>query len=109
MIRPLQDNVIVEILKPVEKWLVKLSTWNNETLLGKVLSVGPGKVNKKGVLIPVGVSPGDVVAFNRYYASHQTGQKLKEVLNRELGDNTGSLKEQDILFVVDGDNLPDVD
>lgn len=109
MIRPLHNNVIVELLKPTRKWLVQLSTWNNETLLGRVLSVGPGKVNKKGVLIPVGVSPGDVVAFNRYYASHQTGQKVKEVLQRELGDNKGSLKGEDILFVVDGDELPDVD
>lgn len=109
MIRPLHNNVIVELLKPARKWLVQLSTWNNETLLGRVLSVGPGKVNKKGVLIPVGVSPGDVVAFNRYYASHQTGQKVKEVLQRELGDNKGSLKGEDILFVVDGDKLPDVD
>ncbi|MCK9519588.1 MAG: co-chaperone GroES [Dehalococcoidia bacterium] len=33
---------------------------------GTVICCGTGRHNKKGVFVPVGVSPGDVVYYNRY-------------------------------------------
>ena len=67
---PLQDNVIVE---PIEDETTTASgiiipdTISKEKpRKGKVLSVGPGKTDDSGKLIPVGVNEGDIVVFTQY-------------------------------------------
>ena len=67
---PLDDNVIV---KPIEaesttaSGIVIPDTANKEKpMRGKVLSVGPGKLNDDGSRAPVGVKEGDIVIFTKY-------------------------------------------
>lgn len=67
---PLDDHVIV---KPAEEESVTKSgivipdTANKEKpMRGKVLSVGPGKLNDKGDRVDMGVKEGDVVVFTKY-------------------------------------------
>lgn len=67
---PLDDHVIV---KPVEEQTMTKSgivipdTANKEKpMRGKVLSVGPGKLNDKGERIDMGIKEGDIVVFTKY-------------------------------------------
>ncbi|MCF7830877.1 co-chaperone GroES [Candidatus Gracilibacteria bacterium] len=67
---PLQDNVIV---KPVQEETTTASgivipdTANKEKpMRGKVLAVGPGKLDENGKRMPVDVKEGDIVIFTQY-------------------------------------------
>lgn len=67
-----------------------------------VKDVGPGRALPTGARAPVGVAPGDRVAFRREHLEHQQGKQMLEVL-QELGDNLGLLREPDILYVIEED------
>ena len=60
---------------------------------GTVLSCGPGKKNKAGILIPLEVAVGDRVLYYR-----QAGQQVKIE-----GEDVLILKEEEIYAVVEGD------
>ena len=69
-IQPLADNVLIEPNKKEEQTasgILLPETVNKEMPeKGKVVAVGPGKENSKGVLVPVGVKVGDEVLFSKY-------------------------------------------
>jgi chaperonin GroES len=67
---PLQDNVIVKPLEEehtTKSGILIPDTANKEKpVRGKVLAVGPGKMDDKGKHVAVGVKEGDIVIFTKY-------------------------------------------
>ena len=69
-LRPLQDNVIV---KPLEEEQMTASgiiipdtASKEKPMKGKVLAVGPGKLDENGKRNPVDIKANDTVIFSRY-------------------------------------------
>jgi chaperonin GroES len=69
-IKPLTNHVFLEPLeeeKVTKGGIVLPETAEKEKpIKGKVLSVGPGKRNEKGEVIPMSVKIGDMVLFKKY-------------------------------------------
>lgn len=101
-------------VRPLLDWMVvKLEPLPNETpggiflvpsaaervRMGTVLRVGPGRW-EGAVRVPVGVKPGDRVAFFRENLEHQQGQQLARVLH-ELEEDVGMIRASDILYVAE--------
>jgi len=99
-VRPQNDYVLVEsppdasdqtsggIIKP-EGAIEDINIW------GTVLAVGPGRLTKKGVRIPIDAKVGDRVLFVRFLKKTRTGEALVQV----LGNNQFLIQEKDILAV----------
>ncbi|WP_454293833.1 co-chaperone GroES [Salana multivorans] len=68
-IKPLEDRIVVQ---PVEAEQVTASglvipdSAKEKPQEGKVLSVGPGRVDDKGNRVPVDVAVGDIVIYSKY-------------------------------------------
>jgi len=96
-IKPLGDRVVVEPLeKEVETFaggqLVLPDTAKEKPQQGKVLAVGPGRLDEDGKRIPMEVRVGDTVVYAKY-----AGTSFKT----EGGDEILFLRESDILAVLD--------
>jgi chaperonin GroES len=94
-IRPLHDRVIVKRLdeqKKTDSGIVIPDTAAEKPDQGEVLSVGKGKTNDEGKLVPLDVKAGDRVLFGKY-----SGQTV-----RVKGDELLVMREEDILGVVEG-------
>jgi chaperonin GroES len=68
-LRPLEDRVIIEPLTEGEKTKSGLylpDTAKERPEQGKVIAVGPGKLDKNGERIPLEVKKGDKVLFTKY-------------------------------------------
>lgn len=103
-VRPLQDWLVVKLDPLPETTSGGLVLPNGTSGMerqrtGTVLRVGPG-VTRKGVLQPAGVSPGERIAFFRENLEHQQGKEMVRLLH-ELEENTGMIRQNDILFVVE--------
>jgi chaperonin GroES len=71
-IRPLDDRVVVEPLEAEEKTaggILLPDTAKQKPQRGRVLAVGPGKLNDKGERMAVSVVKGDEVLYGRYAGS----------------------------------------
>lgn len=94
-IKPLSNNVIIEQLKEEEKTkggiLLPQSAEKERPQQGKVVSVGPGKTNNQGKVIPMNVKKGDIVLFSKY-----SPQEIKVEDKEYL-----VLKEEDILAIIE--------
>ena len=89
-VRPLDDRVVVEPLEAEEKTaggILLPDTAKQKPQQGKVIAVGPGKINDKGERTAPNVKVGDTVLFGKYSGSDV------EVSGRELK----ILRESDIL------------
>ena len=68
--KPLTNHVFLEPLeeeKTTKSGIVIPDTAEKEKpMRGKVLAIGPGKLNEKGERIPMSVSVGEVVLFKKY-------------------------------------------
>ncbi len=68
-IKPLEDRIVVQ---PVEAEQVTASglvipdSAKEKPQEGKVLSVGPGRIDDKGNRVPVDVAVGDIVIYSKY-------------------------------------------
>lgn len=96
-IRPLGDWLLVSVdpLKDESKGgILLVGDKSTETVkTGTVVRVGPGK--KVGQLRnPIGVEPGEKVAFFRWNQEHQNGQRIAHV----LGEGFALIKMADVLF-----------
>jgi chaperonin GroES len=94
-IRPLHDRVIVKRLEEEKKTasgIVIPDTAAEKPEQGEVMSVGKGKLNDAGELVPLDVKAGDRVLFGKY-----SGQTV-----RVKGDELLVMREEDILGVVEG-------
>jgi chaperonin GroES len=69
-IKPLADYILIEPIKEEEKTkagiLLPETAEKEKPEKGKVISVGPGRRDEKGNLIPVSVKPGQKVLFKKY-------------------------------------------
>lgn len=94
-IKPLSNNVIIEQLREEEKTkggiLLPQSAEKERPQQGKVISVGPGKTNNQGKVIPMNVKKGDIVLFSKY-----SPQEIKVEDKEYL-----VLKEEDILAIIE--------
>lgn len=101
-VRPLHDWLLVK-LDPLPTatrsgiFLPQGTTGEENQRTGTVLRVGPGG-KSKGAVQPVGVEPGERIAFFRANLEHQQGKELVRVLE-ELEEDTGMIRASDVLFV----------
>jgi chaperonin GroES len=68
-IKPLEDKIVVQASEAeatTASGLVIPDTAKEKPQEGKVLAVGPGRVDEKGNRIPVDVAEGDVVIYSKY-------------------------------------------
>ncbi|MFI9814829.1 co-chaperone GroES [Saccharothrix variisporea] len=68
-IKPLEDKIVVQAREAettTASGLVIPDTAKEKPQEGKVLAVGPGRIDDKGNRIPVDVAVGDVVIYSKY-------------------------------------------
>ena len=68
-IKPLEDRIVVQTAEAEQttaSGLVIPDTAKEKPQEGKVVAVGPGRVDDKGVRIPMDVKEGDVVLYAKY-------------------------------------------
>lgn len=92
-IRPLNDRLLVKRLEEEEKTaggIIIPDSAKEKPAEGKVVAVGPGKLNDKGDRVALQVKEGDRVLFSKYGG---TDVKLD-------GDSYLIMREDDILGVI---------
>ena len=93
--KPLSNHVFIEPLeeeKKTQSGIVLPDTAEKEKpIKGKVVAIGPGKINEKGERLPMTVKVGDMVLFKKY------GPDEIEINNKKylVGD------EDDILAILE--------
>ena len=68
-IKPLEDRIVVQTAEAEQttaSGLVIPDTAKEKPQEGRVIAAGPGRVDDKGVRVPMDVSEGDVVIFSKY-------------------------------------------
>jgi chaperonin GroES len=92
-IRPLQDRILVErIEEEVKKGgIIIPDSAKEKPQQGKVIAVGPGKVDEKGNRIPMEVKKGDTILFGKY-----SGNEIRIGEEEHL-----IMREDDVLAVIE--------
>ena len=103
MIRPTENRILVKLdeslpteaviyLAPiVDKWREADDQIGNR---GTVVAVGPGKMTRKGVRMPMSVAPGDIIRFSELeYHAEKTPEGTFVIIN-----------EMDIEYVEEQEN-----
>lgn len=93
MLQPIGDRVIVKVKKEEEEnigGIVLASNAKQKPQEGEVISIGEGARSNSGELIPMSVSKGDMVFFDKY-----SGTNLKYD-----GEEFLVLHDKDILAVI---------
>ena len=68
-LKPLLDRVLVKRLEELEQkkgGIIIPDTAKEKPMEGKVIAVGPGKVNDKGQRVPPEVKTGEIVMYKEY-------------------------------------------
>ena len=94
-IRPLNDRILVKRLEEEEKTkggIIIPDSAKEKPAEGEVVSVGPGKTNDKGDVVPMQLKAGDRVLFSKYGG---TDVKLD-------GEDYLIMREDDVLGVLEG-------
>ncbi|GMA32248.1 MULTISPECIES: co-chaperone GroES [Beutenbergiaceae] len=92
-IKPLEDRIVIQTLEAEQTTsfgLVLPDSAKEKPQEGKVVSVGPGRVDDSGNRIPVDVAVGDVVIYSKY-----GGTEVKYA-----GEDYLILSARDVLAVV---------
>lgn len=94
--RPLHDWVLIE-LEPEKKVTSGgiILTGPAPVRIARAVAVGPGRMTKKGKLIPSQVKVGDRFPFFKAATETQQGRKIAE----RLPEGQEAIRESDILFV----------
>lgn len=93
IIKPLSDQVLIEPLKQEKKRgsiILPETVEKEKAEKGKVVAVGPGKLDQNGKRMPLEVKKGDVVIFTKY-GPHEVKIDGKEYL---------IVKEDEILAII---------
>ena len=93
-VRPLHDRLIVKRIDEEDKTaggIIIPDTAKEKPQEGRVIAVGPGKVNKDGKVTPLDVEKGDRVLFSKY-----SGTEIKID-----GEDRLIMREDDILAIID--------
>jgi chaperonin GroES len=94
-IKPLGDRVVVKRFEASEKTaggVLLPDTAKDKPQKGKVLAVGPGRLNKNGEYAALDVKVGDTVLFTNW-----AGDEFKQA----QGENVLLMRIDDILAVID--------
>jgi chaperonin GroES len=94
-IKPLGDRIVIRRFEAEGKTaggILLPDSAKNKPQKGKVLAVGPGKLNKEGKRTPLTVKEGDIVLFTNW-----AGDEFKQ----SHGDNILLMREEDVLAVLD--------
>ena len=95
-LKPLSNHLFIESVvenKTTKSGIVLPDTAEKEKpIQGKVVAVGPGKLNDKGERMPMSVKIGDVVLFKKYGPDEIEIEGKKYLVGEET----------DILAIVDG-------
>ena len=88
-IKPLEDRVLVQPLdaeQTTKSGLVIPDTAKEKPQGGKVLSIGPGRIDDNGKRVPVDVAEGDTVIFSKYGGTEvkYDGQELLLLNARDI-------------------------
>jgi len=69
-IKPLNDYVLIEPIKYEEVTkggiIIPDTAREERAIKGKIVAVGPGKINEKGERVPISVKEGQTVIFKKY-------------------------------------------
>jgi len=93
-LKPLTDNILIEPLEAEQKTASGIlipDTAKEKPQQGKVVAVGPGKLNDEGKVMPLGVNAGDTVLYKKW-GGNDVKVDGKEML---------IVKEEDILAVIE--------
>ncbi|NQT54819.1 MAG: co-chaperone GroES [Desulfobacteraceae bacterium] len=85
-IKPLGDRILVlgvEEGKKTKGGILIPDTAKEKPQKGKVIAVGPGKVNEKGKRIPLDVKKGDRVLFGKYAGNEIKIDGVEHLIMRE--------------------------
>jgi chaperonin GroES len=94
-VKPLNDRVLVqrtEELQVTKGGIFIPDTAKEKPIEGKIVAVGPGKVNESGNRVPLTVKEGDKVLFGRY-----AGTEIKIE-----GQEYLMMREEDVLAIIEG-------
>ena len=94
-IKPLGDRIVIRRFEAEGKTaggILLPDSAKNKPQKGKVLAVGPGKLNKEGKRTPLTVKEGDIVLFTNW-----AGDEFKQ----SRGDNVLLMREEDVLAVIE--------
>ncbi len=94
-VKPLNDRVLVKRLEEMQvtKGGIYIpDTAKEKPVEGKVIAVGPGKVNEQGNRVPLNLKEGDKILFGRY-----AGSEIKIE-----GEEYLMMREDDILAIIEG-------
>jgi len=88
-IRPLDDRILVKPSEPEEKTkngIYLPEGAKEKPMTGKVLAIGPGKLDDKGHRTPVTVKKGDTVLYGKYAGTEieLDGEKVMIIRESEL-------------------------
>jgi len=90
-LKPLSDHVLIEpLVEETKGGIILPETVDREKpIKGKVVAIGPGKLDEKGERIPMQVKVGDKVLFRKYGPDEikindpQTGKAKEYLIGRE--------------------------
>ncbi|RPI74501.1 MAG: co-chaperone GroES [Desulfobacteraceae bacterium] len=85
-IRPLNDRVLVLRIEEETKTsggIIIPDTAKEKPQEGKVMAVGPGKVNENGERCPLGVKEGDRILFGKYSGNEIKINGVEHLIMRE--------------------------
>ncbi len=85
-LKPLQDRVIVKQSEAETKTasgIVLPDSAKEKPTQGKVISVGPGKLDKNGKLMSIGLKTGDTIYYGKYSGTDVEVEGEKFVILRE--------------------------
>ncbi len=88
-IKPLEDRILVQPLEAEQttaSGLVIPDTAKEKPQEGKVLSIGPGRIDDNGKRVPLDVAEGDVVIFSKFGGTEvkYDGQELLLLNARDI-------------------------
>jgi len=85
-LRPLDDRVVIKPSEAQEKTAGGIflpDTAKEKPQIGRILWVGPGKVNEDGKRVPMSVRKGDEVVYGKYMGNEIEMENQKYVIVRE--------------------------
>ena len=92
-IKPLSDRLVVKPEEAEEKTasgIILPDTAKEKPQMGKIVAVGPGKINDSGNTMKMSVSVGDKVLYGKYSGTEITFE----------GDDLLIMNESDILAII---------
>jgi chaperonin GroES len=85
-IKPLNDRILVKRIEEEQKTsggIVIPDTAKEKPMEGKVIAVGPGKFDEKGVRVPLAVKKNDRILFGKYAGTEIELDGVEHLIMRE--------------------------